>query len=110
MNKKFLIASIIVLAVILVAGLLAYKYIGLAPKVENSLGGAEIESPAQEQTISTPQTSTQSGTQNVGSLTICVDKCGDGACQVADTECGKNDNNLNCICPESPQDCPEDCK
>lgn len=43
-------------------------------------------------------------------LYVCADRCGDNICQFADPECGEENTNLNCICPETNQDCPQDCK
>ena len=49
-----------------------------------------------------------SGNSN-GGLTVCLDQCGNGICEQSDPNCGK-ENSLNCICLESKQDCPQDCK
>ncbi|OGZ62451.1 MAG: hypothetical protein A3C58_03625 [Candidatus Staskawiczbacteria bacterium RIFCSPHIGHO2_02_FULL_34_10] len=46
--------------------------------------------------------------QGGGGLFICSDLCGDGICQKTEPTC-KN-GSLNCICPETPQECPQDCK
>ena len=43
-----------------------------------------------------------------GSLTICGDKCGDGICQSTVSDC--KEGSPNCVCIESKNDCPQDCK
>lgn len=43
-----------------------------------------------------------------GSLTICADKCGDNICQSTVPECKAG--SPNCICVETKNDCPQDCK
>ena len=43
-----------------------------------------------------------------GGLIVCVYKCGDGICQKDNVSCDAND--MNCICQESIQECPQDCK
>ena len=48
------------------------------------------------------------GTGPQGGLTICVDQCGNGECQKIDPRCAAGD--VNCICSESPAECPQDCK
>ena len=51
---------------------------------------------------------TAEGTGNQGFLTVCRDQCGDGICQINTNDC-KDDDALNCVCVETPQDCPRDC-
>ncbi|TSC94499.1 MAG: hypothetical protein CEN87_468 [Parcubacteria group bacterium Licking1014_1] len=94
-DKKVLITLIIVLAVILLVSFFAYKYFKeIKITVEDSAGGANIEAPEIE-------IEPQPG------LFICADKCGDGLCQTSDPECK---DNMNCVCPETKEECPEDCK
>jgi hypothetical protein len=113
MDKKFLAISLIVIVLILLAGFGIYQYIaGSTANVQNSAGGAQTENNA---VINTPQIQIQAGgieaqgESDGGSLTICMDQCGNGVCQQTNTTCS-GDNNLNCICQENVQDCPQDCK
>lgn len=125
MNKKYLITTIIVI-VFLVLSFSGYLLIIKKPvKVENSVGGANIESgnKATQQTqpkVVTPTPNVQvqvdaggvkaSGSTGKGTFTVCQDKCGDNICQTTDPSCGKDSNNLSCVCPETKSNCPEDCK
>ena len=111
-DKKVLIILIVVLVVILLLGFAIYKYVaGSVDRVRNSVGGVETE----QKSNNTPQVQIQAGGVQVqgesggGMLSVCLDKCGDGICQEADLSCGES-NNLNCICPETQQECPQDCK
>jgi len=96
MNKKLLIAIIVILAVVLVAGFFAYKYLNPA------------EQPAEQPEIPQAQIEVGGTQKNGGGLSICLDKCGDNICQKSDPDCKAN--SLNCICPETVQECPQDCK
>ncbi len=113
-DKKILVILIIVIAVILFVGIGIYKYMPRNPvKVQNMSGGAQTEQ--NESAVNDPKTQTYAqgnqaqGDIGGGILSICVSKCGDGVCQKTDPNCGKN-NNLNCICLETTQNCPGDCK
>lgn len=86
------------------------------PKVQDLTGGAQTENNSINKTANnTPSVQVQiggvqaNGENGGGILTVCMDKCGDGICQKTDPNCGKN-NTLNCICPETSQNCPKDCK
>ena len=117
-DKKVLVISIIVIIAILLVGFVVYQYIKEysqnPSEVKNLTGGAQTEQAAgdisSDQDKNVPQIQIQAeGGTGLGSLTVCSDKCGDGICQKTDPACGK-DTNLNCICPETPQECPKDCK
>ena len=120
-DKKILTILILTIAVILLAGFGAYKYMSNhVVKVQDSVGGAQTEqragnasgqdnSSANVQQIQIQAGGVQAEGSGTGTLSVCVDNCGDGICQKTDPACGK-DNNLNCVCPETPQDCPKDCK
>ena len=96
MEKKILIISIvIIIAALGAAGFFAY--------VQNSISGTDNAPQVQVQAEGAV---TQSD-NGAGMLLVCVDKCGDGVCQKSDPECK---DNLNCVCLETPQDCPQDCK
>lgn len=41
-----------------------------------------------------------------GTLMVCQDKCGDNICQTIDPSC----TSMNCPCPETKEDCLQDCK
>ncbi len=110
LDKKVLIILITALVVILLIGFIVYKYIsGSLVDVKNLTGGAQTEQ------NNTPQVQIQAdgvqvqGENGGGTFSVCLDKCGDGVCQETDPNCGKG-NGLNCICPENPQECPQDCK
>ena len=123
-DKKILIALIITIIVILLLGFVAYEYV-LAPEfnTKNSANGVKTEQKTENPSgndntanIST-QVQLQAGGVQVqatdgnsnGNFSVCSDKCGDGICQKTDPNCTK-DNSMNCICPETPQECPQDCK
>lgn len=120
LNKKNLIILIVILAIVLVAGFFAYKYF-LGVKSENNnpadgqnqqeAGNVPENSGEQE---NFPQIELEAGGVKTeggntgGGLIICADKCGDGVCQKTDPSCTAG--NMNCTCPETSQECPQDCK
>ena len=120
-DKKILLTLVILAAVILLVGFIIYKYsVGFRANVQDYTGGANTQAPVTEQNLnqnnnSLPQVQIQAGgaqaqgENGAGTISVCLYKCGDGICQKTDPNCGK-DNNLNCICPETPQECPQDCK
>jgi hypothetical protein len=100
-DKKVL-TIIIILLVILLAIFCFYKYMANQKlDVRSTAGGVNIEN------IEIEQGGAQIEGGDAGGLTICLDKCGDGLCQKTDPQC---QNSLNCICPESNEDCPQDCQ
>lgn len=120
-DKKVLIVSAVALVIILLAGFFVFRYLNQikATETQNSLGGASIDNSAEQKNNSAQQTSPVdigaggvevnggSGGNGGDGFTVCADRCGDGICQKPDPSCkGK----LNCTCPETPQDCPQDCK
>jgi hypothetical protein len=114
-DKKILTITIAVFVVILLIGIFAFKSLDIAnPEVENSLGGVQAESNLnQDQQQSELQAGIEieaeaEGENSGGTLTMCLDECGNGICQVTDTDCIKN--NTNCVCAENSQECPQDCK
>jgi len=127
-DKKVLTVALILLVIILAVGLFAYKSLNIQnPEVENSLGGVNTESPEGEGQQNFPSENnqpinveaetngSQSGiqieaeaTNGGGTLTMCLDECGNGVCQAKDDECAKTGS--NCVCPETSADCPTDCK
>jgi hypothetical protein len=107
-DKKILIILITAIVVILLFGFVIYQYmLGSGVKVQNITGGAGDQG---KPTISAPEVQIEAqGGNDPGSLSICSDKCGDGICQRTDTDCGGEDN-PNCTCLETAQECPQDCE
>jgi len=112
-DKKVLIWLVIALVVILLIGIGIFRYISKSGiEVQDSAGGIKTEALGTDN--NTSQLQIQAGDVQVegnnggGTLTVCADECGDGVCQ-KDNICDVN-NNLNCICSETPQECPQDCK
>jgi len=125
-DKKVLIWLVAALVVAALIGIAAYKQLlGNAGDVQNSTGGASTENTNQgnnenlqnESRQNLPDIELDLGDVQVeggagsgsGGLTICLDKCGDGICQTRDLDCDYN-SSLNCVCPETPQECPQDCE
>ena len=119
-DKEVLITLAVVILAILLISFIVYHYIaGSAVKVQNVTNGAQSEnnSNTNKPTVNLPQVEIPEGGVQIqaqgdtggGTLSVCVDKCGDGVCQTSDPNCGKN-NNLACICLEDKQECPQDCK
>lgn len=79
-DKKVLLILIVTTVVVLFVGFLAYYVADAAFLGLDSTGG--------------------------GALNVCLNRCGDGICQELDSNCGRN----NCICQETYQYCPRDCK
>lgn len=124
-DRKILLILLASLVIIVAIIFIIYKYVSLPiVTVENSAGGAQNEQgvidnntvPENTSGIDTPSAKIDAGgvgatgTSGEGVLSICLDMCGDGVCQETDPNCGKPDNDLNCICAESVQECPQDCK
>lgn len=109
-DKKVLTWLLIALIGIIVIGVAAYWYLGTTTEVQNSAGGASTENQSEDNSQSAPDVQIEGvnaeGVQQ-GGLIICVDECGNGVCQPIDENCNTN---LNCICPETAQSCPDDCK
>ena len=121
MNKKTIILGIVIIIVIALGGGLAIYY-----KNVSETGGAmeEIEATNETEAISeteatgainengaAPQIEVKAvpdSENSGGSLTVCLDKCGDGICQKTVSVC--EGGNLNCVCVETQADCPQDCK
>ncbi len=126
-SKKTLIYVIVIVVAILLGGLVLYKYAVIKPfvDVKNTAGGAQTEQ-TPETILATPSASPQPkvniqhiptptdtgetlGKNGDNGFSVCANKCGDGICQKEDSGCD-NANNLNCACPETPQECPQDCE
>lgn len=100
MNKKNIITVAIIAVIIVIAAIAFgwYYYSVSGPVVPADTNQSENTSP--EDSGIEIQTGSQTG------LNICIDKCGDGVCQKVDLKCV---DNLNCICLEDTNECPQDC-
>jgi uncharacterized protein YpmB len=117
MNKKTIIFSIIIIIIILVVGFLFFNHAKAPTQNLESNTEQKIEANPQNLNNNQPEIkvespeieiSTDKG-QNPSGVLVCVDKCGDSVCQTEDPNCTSN-SDLNCICPEAKEDCPQDCK
>lgn len=118
-DKKILIMLVVILIAVLSAGFFVFKYlkeIKTVPQdsaLQESLEKEEKADedfellPSEEEQPSIDAGSLQIETEQQAGLFICVDKCGDNICQASDPECK---NNMNCVCLETKEECPKDCK
>jgi len=121
-DKKVLIILIIAIIAILVSAFFIYKYAGSVKNgVEDTAGGIDTEGQSQQNLSeennddSTPQIEIKAeavtGNSNGESmLLVCLDKCGDNICQDTEKEWTQENENANSICPETFEECPQDCK
>ena len=99
------------MALILALGFAGYQYFSgrnlniQSENGQNSFQQAPKEAEKKDDTVDS-EGEIEVITGGGGGLTICADKCGDGVCQSQAEEC----ENLNCICFEDKQECPQDCK
>ncbi|MEK7664914.1 MAG: hypothetical protein AAB361_02110 [Patescibacteria group bacterium] len=117
-DKKILIMLVVIILVSLLAGVFIFKYLKeTREKIqeyskeeatgdqeeldENFLQPQEEEQPSFEVEISNPEAGAKPG------FFICQDKCGDGVCQISGQECQEE---MNCACLETKEECPADCK
>lgn len=112
--KKITILIIALFLLVLAGGLAFYQYFVMKTNVQDSSKSAKVEIPAEQKNIfdADPQSVNveimPKEINSGGALTVCSDKCGDGICQKTDPSCKNKD--LNCTCPETAQECPQDCK
>ena len=115
-DKKLLFICAGLLTLILLGGFLVFKYIA-----RNEVNIKNVSNGIQTETAETPQNKAGEGEKqiqnqpaqiqgvkvegDIGGLLVCADQCGDGICQAGQKEC----NNLNCICYEDKNECPQDC-
>lgn len=108
-NKNIvIICSLLLILALVFIFALAYKYQNTAVP-DNKSSPSQLKEDnmgLQDQGVKVLEPKIEGGDSG-GFLTICADKCGDGVCQETDADC---DNNLNCICQETSQECPQDCK
>lgn len=111
-NKKILIAVLIIL--ILVGSFVLYKYTfynGFGTKIplKQEIMGEGNEQRPQENNVQNQGVEViyDQGASGKGALTVCLDECGDGVCKKMDLNCKSGD--LNCVCLETPKECPQDC-
>ena len=115
MNKKILIGAIVLVIIVLfLLGIFVFKnYFQKQNITQNPINTQNTEQPSVNNDIPSIQIETQGGTINTqgasgqGGLIVCMDKCGDGICQKTDPNCK---DGSACICPETNNDCPKDCK
>jgi len=95
-DKKNLTIVVIFFIIGLLAGFLFVKYLKPEnPNIENnSLQTVQFEAEVQN---------------GGGTLTICMDECGNGVCQQPEASC-LDEGSISCVCLETPTDCPQDCK
>lgn len=108
--EKRLITSIIAVVAVLIIGTIIYSamakpagYVNNSNNIENSAVPSASPNPSTNISVEV-----KTDGNNSGGLLICADQCGDGICQEKDLSC--KEGNLNCICPETKDDCPKDCK
>lgn len=96
MSKNIMLIGAVILVLILGAIFLAYQY---------NLFGINKSQTENQEVQNVPDFGTTSAS---AFLMVCVDKCGDNVCQDTVSTCQEND--LNCTCQETKQECPQDCK
>jgi|SRR3989344_77536 len=113
MNKKVLIITVVFLVLLLVGGFFTYNYFTkiktFIPNDENSLnkqGNQQENTQNSQDQVNVDISNIEIEEGDKSGLLICVDKCGDSICQKVEDQC----NNLNCVCLEDKQECPQDCK
>ncbi len=108
-NKKIVI-GVIVIAVIALAGFFGAQYLGMKknqpatsqPTTQNN------KTTSNQPTIGNVKIDTKTSGLSVSLQNTCAYRCGDGICQTSDPSCKPGDS--SCICPETPQNCLQDCK
>jgi len=109
MDKKILFFIIlIIIAAVAAAGVFVFKYLNQGSGETSTSAGQKnpLEQTPQVQ-MGGVQVEGENGQNNAGGLIICLDKCGDGVCQKSDPDCT---DSMNCICPETAEECQQDCK
>lgn len=101
-----IIAAIILLAIVAVGFAIYANFQKQESQKQGSDNSIITGDKTADQTGDGAQDNTK--TENDGGLFICADKCGDGNCDNYDNYHCK-DNNPNCACKETEQDCPIDC-
>ncbi len=112
-DKKVLAIGVVLLILLLAGGFFVYRYLtDIRSQVQNENEGANTQTQQEasggnlqggdDAKVSDVEIETETG----GGLIICSDKCGDGICQAPEKRC----DNLNCVCREDKQECPQDCK
>ncbi|MBU3934597.1 hypothetical protein KKC00_01400 [Patescibacteria group bacterium] len=101
----YIIIGVIVLTLAIYG---AYSWYSSSSQEQPSSGGAEEGTEQEQPEIGSPENNNPAGEEepniNQGGLIICFDQCGDGVC--LSTTCT---DDMNCPCPETPEDCPQDC-
>jgi len=113
-RKNIYIIIGLILAALIVWGVYLWYNIAFQTSGENTEQGVQQEQSggnnSESDNLTGPEenssdgASTGNGGQN-GGLIICRDDCGNGVCQ--QDVCT---DDMNCPCPETPEECPQDCK
>lgn len=110
-DKKILIILGIILIIVLLAIFFAFKYSkDVGETVQNEEENIIIETPSSDQEqspLSLEGVEVETQQEEQSGFSICVEQCGDGICQPVGTICK---DSLNCVCAETKEDCPSDCK
>ncbi|MBU4204797.1 hypothetical protein KKE19_01545 [Patescibacteria group bacterium] len=108
LNRKniYIIIGIVVVALAVYG---AYSWYSVSSQEQPSNNGIEGETGQEQLEVSGPENNNPVGEEekpntNQGGLIICRDLCGDGIC--LNSVCS---DDMNCPCPETPEDCPQDC-
>lgn len=109
-NKKQLIIWGVVVVVLILGGIAFYQYSpsGNVNKQDNTDSIEELtkENNPSDNKIGVEAIVGESDGGVQGGIIVCAYKCGDGVCQ-SNVQCESGD--MNCICVENVQECPEDC-
>lgn len=121
-DRKILMVSVAGLFIFAAAGFFVFEYLKKVGKIVENSADTEAEEQYDEDYLPKQDETEQvenSGEQKINlpeieietiqgpGLFICVDKCGDGFCQASEAECAEG---LNCVCKETKEECPADCK
>jgi hypothetical protein len=122
-DKKTLVIATVAIIILLLAGFSTYRHMAnVAPETGNYVGENQTEQTPIITPVITgspvpllPQVQIKPGDVQIeggdgkGSFSVCLDRCGDNICQTTDPNCAPG-NNLSCVCEETHQSCPQDCK
>jgi hypothetical protein len=107
-DKKTLAIAAIAVIILLLAGFSIYRYMaGVTPVITPVITASPT--PVIPQVQIQPGDMQVEGGEGKGSFSVCLDRCGDNICQTTDPNCAPG-NNLSCVCEETHQSCPQDCK
>jgi len=107
MNKKLIFSLIILILVLVAGGIGAYQYFQNQPILQES-GQQQNQDSNDSPQVEVVDPNIEFGGSGGGQLTICKDECGNGVCQMQ-AEAEACESGINCICAETPKECPVDC-